>query len=364
MKICFVLTNSFFEAKGGAELQALLLAKYFSQRDHDVYYLYESKENETFEKEGITLFTIKTKFNDILKHSPLLSYPQIKKILDKIDPDIIYQRGGNRYRAVIGRYCNKNAINFVYGISSNQNCRPNHPQKINKLLYGYINEKLKLYGIRRADLIIAQHQEQRELLKKNYGLDSIVIPNCHNVPEGPFKKINPPMVTWIANIKRLKQPEIFLKLAEKLRDLKVTFLLVGRPSEGKYQKSLEGKINSLPNTRYLGEIPFEETNQVLSKSSIFVNTSEPKEGFPNTYVQAWMRETPVVSLNFDPSDILKRKELGFHSKNFDKLVKDVRYLINNIDVRKKMGERAREYAIEHHDIKNIGKKYLKLFKKI
>ena len=226
-----------------------------------------------------------------------------------------------------------------------------------------INEYTGRYGIKTADKIIAQTYSQQKLLNKNFNRDSTVIPNGHPVPLPPFKKTNPPIIAWIANIKQLKQPEIFIKLAEKCQDLNAQFVYAGRPANGEYQNMLIRETKKLDNLNYLGEIPFEKTNELLSKASIIVNTST-YEGFPNPYIQAWMRETPVVSLNVDPDDLLKRYEIGLHSKTFEQLVKDVRYLVENEDVRKEMGKRAREYAVEHHDIEKIGKRYLEVFEEL
>ncbi len=74
-----------------------------------------------------------------------------------------------------------------------------------------------------------------------------------------------------------------------------------------------------------------------------------------------MRETQVVVLNCDPDDLIKTLKIGFHSGDFKQLVKHVRYLIKNEDVRIEMGKRAREYACKNHDIEKIGKRYLEVF---
>ncbi len=139
--------------------------------------------------------------------------------------------------------------------------------------------------------------------------------------------------------------------------------MIGRKNSGKWQNELEIKIAKLNNLNYLEEKSIEEINRILSNSHIFVNTSL-YEGFPNTYIQAWMRETPVVALNVDPDDLLKEKKIGFHSRSFDQMVKHLKYLIVNENARKEMGKRARDYAIENYTFEKIGKRYLEIFKNL
>jgi len=99
----------------------------------------------------------------------------------------------------------------------------------------------------------------------------------------------------------------------------------------------------LKNIDYLGSVSFEQSNELMEKSSVFVNTSL-REGFPNTFIQAWMRNVPTVSLSVDPDNLIEKNQIGFHSKSIDQLIKDVRYLIKNADVLASMGCKASHFA--------------------
>ena len=209
-------------------------------------------------------------------------------------------------------------------------------------------------------MIISQSLHQQKVFRKNFGMDSVIISNGHPIPEPPFQKETPPLVVWVANIKPIKQPEVFIELARSCMDLNVRFVMVGRPMLGSAQAELEKKIEEVKNLDYKGELPLLEAENLISRSSVLVNTSE-SEGFSNTYLQAWMTQTPVVGLNSDPDDIMKKNHIGYHSGSIQQMIENVRELIINEKLRKKMGDRSRKYFMDNHDIRVIADKHLSYF---
>jgi len=359
MRILILLRSTIFNRMGGAELQAHYLSNEFKKDGHEIHYIFDSDKEVKIKDPKIFYYPL----HDFGRLFCYLNFFPIGNLLKKIQPDIIYQRVKFAYTGIIAYYAKKNSIKMVYNISSDAECVKNKI-KINKTFVpNIINEYMGIYGIKNSNLIITQTHYQQKLLKQNFGLDSRVVPNGHPIPSCPFKKTTPPIVTWIANIKPLKQPEMFIKLAQECQDIEAQFIIVGRLEGKEYKKSFSEKIKKIPNLKYLGELPFEKTNELLSKASLLVNTSL-QEGFPNTYIQAWMRETPVIALNADPDDLIKKYKIGYHSGNFKQMVKDIQYLIENECIRKEMGKRARKYAVENHDIKKIGKKYLEIFEEL
>ena len=362
MKICFAVSGThFYLQQGGAELQAYLLYKYLLKKGHEIYYIYNrnSKSDVIYIDHGVNFLSVEKPFNSI----NFLNRNKLNRLLSKLDVDIYYQRG-LRYLNLIQSIAKKHNKKFILGISMESQCYKKCPQ-INRMFgVNLINNYLNQLCIRNADLIISQTNVQKELLGQHFGCNSIVIPSGHPIPLPPFEKSDPPIIAWIANIKQWKQPEIFIKLAQQCCDLNVKFIYAGRSSTTNYQQMLIAKTKKLSNLSYYGELPVQKTNELLAKSALFVNTSVTHEGFPNTYIQAWLRETPVVALNFDPDNLIKSHEMGLHSGNFDQMVKDIRYLINNKNVRKQMGRNARKYALENHDIEKIGEKYLGLFQSL
>jgi len=214
------------------------------------------------------------------------------------------------------------------------------------------------YGIRRTDRIVVQTNDQGRLLAENYGRQAdAVIPNFHpDAPEQPDKS-GPLTVVWIANLKLWKRPDVFVRLAQALRDLTgVRFLMLGEapPADSGWARELMRSIRDTPNLEFLGHRSTADVNQFLARASVFVNTSV-HEGFPNTFVQAWLREAVVVSLSVNPDQVLDSQRVGIHAGTEEGLAKAVRHLLTDPAARADYAGRARAYAQTTHSVRNIGK---------
>src|SRR5262249_39802366 len=158
-------------------------------------------------------------------------------------------------------------------------------------------------GIRNAGTIIVQTKDQKSLLESNYGRsDAIVVRNFHPLPppseRGAFQTNDKKRVVWVANLKPVKNPEAFIRLAVRFSDERdVEFVLIGA-AQGKpaWNADITTMMQSAPNLRYLGEQTQERINELLWGATAVVNTSH-EEGFSNVFIQAWMRGVPIVSLN-------------------------------------------------------------------
>jgi glycosyltransferase involved in cell wall biosynthesis len=243
---------------------------------------------------------------------------------------------------------------MVLHIASQRNVeKPKYPLRI-KAIFGFLDRTIRKYVIRNASQIICQAEYQNILMQSNYGRKcDLILPNIHPMPNNTIKKTLPTKIVWVANFKQLKQPELFIQLAEKfLYSHQTKFIMIGKPSSGAWQEQLFKKMNRLSNLEYRGELSIDEVNELLRGSHILVNTSR-YEGFSNAYIQAWMRKVPVVTLNCDPDDLIKTKKMGFHSKTFQQMVQDVRNLVENKQLREEMGEKSQKFAFKTFSIANI-----------
>jgi glycosyltransferase involved in cell wall biosynthesis len=97
---------------------------------------------------------------------------------------------------------------------------------------------------------------------------------------------------------------------------------------------------------------------VFSRAKLFLNTSQI-EGFPNTFLQAWVRGVPVVTF-FDPDSLVKQRQLGRTASDFEDMVNAIESLLSDAEERRRAGERARTYAIAQFGATHIASRYLEM----
>ena len=97
------------------------------------------------------------------------------------------------------------------------------------------------------------------------------------------------------------------------------------------------------NFYYLGEKSVADVNSILKNSLFMVQTCDV-EGFGNNFIQAWQQGRPTLTLYFDPENVIEKNKIGFYSKNFDQLVNDADILMSDDELRKSMGEQAKDFA--------------------
>jgi len=358
-KICFTTLGAYHllaekntNVVGGSELQHTLIAKELKKRGFDVSFIVFDHGQKSLEVlNGIRVFKA-CSLEDFTKKRPL-KLLLIFRALDQANADIYCVRAGRLFVGLVAIYCLVKNKKLVYSIASDMDTDVSNFKKVELLIFRF--------AIKRANLVIAQSEYQRKNLKRNFDKDSAVVKNICILSNNKTEKENPPIILWVSTIKgKWKQPELFLKLAKEVPDAK--FQMVGGPSKDdpQYFERIKRLADEIPILDFVGFVPHHEMDKYFNRASIFVNTSSV-EGFPNTFLQAWANYMPVVSLNVDPDGIICKHKLGFHAKTFEQMIEDVKLLLKDEKLRKKMGENGRRYVELEHDIKKIVEIYIRLF---
>jgi len=357
--ICFISPSTVHKSIGGSEVQIQILSNEMSKRNKKVYLLTAPDQIPSDDNSAIEYIPFK-EGNNYEKNVQRFS-----DLLYKIKPDILYQRGRKLWTWYTGQYAKQSNSKFIFAASMDIDCfktkflfrKPRSAyeayKRVKKFKKIYKIDRLTLNGMKSANRILAQTNMQKHLLTKNLKLESTIFPNLHPSEElNEIKKNSPPTIVWIANLKKWKQPEVFLKLVEELNNLHAKFIMAGNLSDSSYSDLINKvkKVNKY--FSYLGPVSLEKSNEILNQASIFINTSGMEEGFPNTFIQSWLRKTPTITLNFDPDNLIEDNQLGFKAENYHGLVTYINMLLDNPNLRKEMGNNAYTFATKNFSIEN------------
>lgn len=355
-KLCVLVPAHWAALMGGSEYQASCLVEHLVRQGHyDIYYL-ARRVSPNYSPQGYRIIQV-ADARGIRRFGEFLDAPRLLKLLAQICPDVIYQRVGCGYTGIAAYYARRNTCKVIWHVAHEMEVQPFNRVMSKNMLFRYLDKKTLEYGIRHVTGIIVQTSQQQALLTRHY--DRIPVARIDNGHPLPGEEIAKPLgieVVWVANLKPWKQPDLFLCLAKDLAHLHdVRFTMIGDRAwpEERHEKFLQD-VKRLENLSYLGHRPQGHVNAVLARAHIFVNTSL-QEGFPNTFIQAWMRQVPVISLNVNPDNVFDEHRVGYCAGTYAQLKQNILDLIDQPDVRQRMGIAAQEYAFSTYSMNNIEK---------
>ncbi len=276
------------------------------------------------------------------------AFMEMYRLLKSIDADLYIHAGAGVEVGAYALICRLLRSRFMYVVVSSADL--DDP-------YGKVGGPLKwLYplGLRLADMIVCQTEEHQAALNVRYGRESALIRTGHDIPvRVPDASASGGKngVLWVGRGHPLKQPELFLDLAERLPKERCTMLIMKDERHADLWQGVLSRAATLKNvTVREAVLPWDEVDRLFTDAKLFVNTST-YEGFPNTFVQAAMRATPILSWAVDPDCVLARHRIGFCAdRSFERLAEEAERLCASEPQRAEMGRRGWEYAKDHHDL--------------
>jgi glycosyltransferase involved in cell wall biosynthesis len=352
-RLCIVLPDHWAANFGGAEYQAkVLIDALVADGGFDITYLARNV-SESYTPSAYKIRRVRT-CRKLTRYADFFDLPSLYTLLRNARPDVIYQTVGSAYTGATAFYARRAGARMVWQIASDVDVEPFEGGLSLNYPFRYIEKKLLEYGVRNATTIVAQTRKQDALLHRHYLRHAdAVIPNFHPQPRELIDKREPVSVLWVANLKPLKRPELFVRLAQDLRaeGRDARFIMVGRGGNSDWHQAILKTISASLAVDYLGERTQEQVNELLAQASILVNTSE-YEGFPNTFIQAWMRQVPVISMGVDPDGVMQRIGIGVVANTYEQMRDGVRRFVDDSELRIETGDRARDFAMENYSERN------------
>lgn len=324
-------------------MQCDLIAKGLIKKGHDVIYASVGKFR--------------------LDSYPMVDYDVIPLNLDnkkevygfvkQHQPDIIYWRYNRKQMKHIIWAKERLSIPMVFAVSSVHDSKPISAR-------GYF-KGLGLRGRIKKLIRLFESYQNLQLIKR---VEAITVLNSKLIHTLPVKRQETiwnavpleikdfewkrPYVIWVANLKRIKRPEVYLELVGRMGELAegLDFLMVGSIQEPIPYKGLIQEAEKLTNFHYLGKQSPELVNGMLKNAVCLVHTCEP-EGFGNNFIQAWLQACPTITLDHDPDGLINKHDIGFTSITIEQMTLDVLNLYEDKELRNDKGERARIFAEQH-----------------
>jgi glycosyltransferase involved in cell wall biosynthesis len=358
IKVCFIAPKAYplFNPEiegviGGAEVDLYLLATELAKdTDFDVSFITADYRQQTIEN----INNVKIIKSLDFKKEPIMGALKIWKAMKIADADIYFQETASWGTFLVNLFCFFYKRKFIYRTAHQNDCDGTY------LRQKFFAGKAFRWALRQAAQVVVQNEKDKEGILKTIGIDSIVIPNAHYIPE--LSETQRDTILWVGRSADFKRPQLFIKLAQVFPDEKFTFICQ-RATDDRIYDHLTSEAEKIQNLIFIEKVPFHEIDSYFQRAKVFVCTSQG-EGFPNTYVQACKNATPIVSLAVNPDDFLNKHNCGLCADdNWDLFIQKLKQIIDT-EKQKKLGQNARKYAQNKHDIKKIGEEYKKLFQSL
>ena len=235
-------------------------------------------------------------------------------------PSPIYIRAPSVAGAIvvlIGRVLGKRV---VLGLASDLTCI-RHKRALRRNLITWTVLKL-------SSQVIAQTTHQQRLLRRNFGVESVVFHNvirkkdystARAVPFGD-RDID---VVWIGTIEPRKGLEQLIEVTERVPNRRFAVIGGPRPDSREYYIRFLTTLDGRPNVVAPGFVEPHLVPNWLARAKLLLHTSGPvaqgltKEGFPNVFLEAWASGLPVVSLHADPDALIASGGLGYKCESVE-----------------------------------------------
>jgi len=358
IKVCFVVPKVYpvfnpdvKEVFGGAEVDLYFLGTELAKDEHFgvSYVVADYGQQEIEYKEGAEIIKSLS-----FKENQFFGARKIWHAMKAEGADVYVIKTASIGVPLVRVFCKIHNKKFVYRSASRGECDGTYAKK------HFLLGKAFNWSLKRADAVLAQNNDNQELLEKTTGIMSRVIPNGHRL--GEVSDVHKESILWVARSSEIKRPGFFIELAKK--NPEHSFVMVcPKATEDKNYDKLVTYARQITNLDFYEGVGFSKIEEFFARAKIFVNTSR-SEGFANTYIQACKHGAAILSLEVDPDDFIDRNSCGVCcGGDVDRLQEGLDRLLAG-DHCVEFGENGRRYVKANHDISKIIDQYKELFREL
>jgi glycosyltransferase involved in cell wall biosynthesis len=275
----------------------------------------------------------------------------------RADADAYIVRGSGGQVPAAAGFCRTFRRRFVFSTSSELDFDFSRADR-----YAHV---LRVYrrSINLADRLVVQTESQRQLATSTVdGSAPVVIPSfaqpAERAGEGGY-------FLWVNRLVHYKLPERYIELAAAVPEARFK-MVIGTTAETPPDlvEAIHAQAEPVPNLELLPARAREDLLRDMDHATAVVTTSRV-EGMPNTFLEAWARGVPVLSLHVDPDDRIAEHGLGaVAGGSMERLAEEAATLWRNPELRREMGDRARRFVSDTHRPEAVANRWFELVREL
>jgi len=364
VKITHIITRLIL---GGAQENTLITCKLLAQRSHDVTLitgpalgpegeLFEQTRNQKYKT--IVINSLRRQINPFYD---VPAYGAIKNYLKDIQPDIVHTHSAKA--GILGRFAahsirNTKIVHTIHGLAFH----PYQNRWLNKFYIAVEKSAAKKTDafISVADAMTAQalaagigHPEQFTTAYSAIEEDDFLQPLSEPLRRTFRQKYgiaeDAVVLITIARLFMLKGHDYIIESAKTLSKQykNAVWLFVGDGNLSEHYKKQVRRLELSEKIKFTGLLPPSQIPLAIASSDILVHCSL-REGLARTLPQATLCGRPAISFDIDGAHEVVNENTGrlIEPKNVEQLTKRCAELIENADLRNKLGNAGRESVKE------------------
>ena len=219
-----------------------------------------------------------------------------------------------------------------------------------------INRMLTMFVVNRSDKVIARSEEMKEVLEKLGVLNKKIVVIGAGVDTNLFHPIDKYKVREDLELPKTKYIILFVGRLHKLKGVELIYECARNMPKALFVMVGDGDVKTdLKNCIFVGERRHEEIPLWMPAADILILPSY-SEGLPNVVMEALSCGTPAIVTDVGGcSEVVRDGETGFVVPvgDVEALRDRIKYLLENEDLREKMGKLGREDMIERYEREKV-----------
>jgi glycosyltransferase involved in cell wall biosynthesis len=290
---------------GGAERQMTLLARALTERGRKVAHIIYPPREPVALSYPLTLIH-RPPYSGRRRLGGALEALAVWQALGRADARAYVLRSASPAVGVAAVFCKLRRRRLVFSSSNVSDFQT-------ELMASRWNRKLYRIGVRLADAVVIQSEDQRALALHAFPSLRRVVQIPSLVEATPLHGAGPctrsDFFLWFGRSVPQKQPLQYVELARAIPEARFAMVPVPDGQDQRLLEAVRAAGHETPNLEVLDPVPHAQLTELIARSAAVVNTST-HEGMPNAFLEAWSRGVPVLTLEFDPDDVVARQGLG------------------------------------------------------